>query len=171
MSEDLELEEFIESVQEKLDAFDATELPKKPKKVRDPKKLKEYQAKWRAKKKKAAKKAKLAMPRAKATRTSKPHPKSRKPALSKSGPKERFLRGGLLRTGNFIWGKKVAKARQSKGLTQEELAIAVGIKQPHMCNCERGTFSASKALKARIEAKLGITRPSRAKPKPETAPE
>lgn len=113
---------------------------------RDPAKLKEYQDKWRAKKKKQVAKAN-AKARAKLT------PKDR------TGPKPRYLRSGMLRTGSFTWGKKVAKARQALGLTQEALAIAVGIKQPHMCNCERGTFKPSKELRARIEQTLGLAKP------------
>lgn len=118
---------------------------------RDPAKLKEYQDKWRAKKKKQANAKKSAKQRAKNAK-----PKTK-------GPQPRYLRGGMLRTGNFTWGKKVAKARQAKGLTQQALADAVGIKQPHMCNCERGTFKPSAELRIRIETVLGILRPSRAK--------
>jgi ribosome-binding protein aMBF1 (putative translation factor) len=139
---------------EELEPEETMPKAKSPKKrvraPRDPAKLKAYQDKWRAKQKKANVK-----------KGAKQRAKNAKP--KKKGPQPRYLRGGMLRTGNFTWGKKVAKARQAKGWTQEELAVFVGIKQPHMCNCERGTFKPSAELRIRIETLLGILRPSRAK--------
>lgn len=58
------------------------------------------------------------------------------------------------RTGDAVFGAKVARKRIYLGFTQGELGKKVGILQPHMCNVEKGTLMPSPELRARINAVL-----------------
>lgn len=132
---------------------------------RDPEKLRQYRAKSKAKKA-AAKKAPKR--RGKGRKLPQIARKRAIPVTRQRGPKG-FTNSGMPRVGNEAWGRKIAKARQFQNMTQQELAEKVGIKQPHMCNVEKGTFKASAKLKAALEAILfghvGLSKKHKTAPK------
>lgn len=123
-------------------------------------------------KKKAAKKT--PKPRARNTARAKDRAKQQKPNAGRVTKKQREARSkahkkphaGLRRgpkgnppskvkrSGDAAFGARVARKRIYLGFTQWELGEKVGIKQPHMCNVEKGTLMPSAELRARLNAVL-----------------
>lgn len=129
---------------------------------RDPEKLRQYRTKSRAKKaaaKAAAKKPKSKRSAAKAQIV---------PKSSKRGPQGRREQDKI-RNGIKSWGLKVRRKRLELGYTQEQFAAIVGVKQPHICNLEKGTFKAGPMLRERIEkmffAHVGLKKVRKGAPK------
>lgn len=71
------------------------------------------------------------------------------------GPKGR-PEAERIRRGLKGWGRRVAAARRRAGLTQVQAAALLGIRQPSLCNLEKGTYPPSEELRLRIEKKLKI---------------
>lgn len=144
-----ETEEFITTDSEiSAEACFAAIPAKKGALKRDPAKLKQYRDKSRAKKaaaKSAAKKPKSKKPAKRSAAKAQISPKS-----SKRGPQGRREQDKI-RNGVKSWGLKVRRKRLELGYTQEQFASIVGVKQPHVCNLEKGTFKAGPMLRERIE--------------------
>ncbi len=62
----------------------------------------------------------------------------------------------VVRNGEKGYGLKVAKARKAKGWTQRQLAVAIGMTQPAICNIEKGTCKAGIGVKAKLRNRLGV---------------
>lgn len=126
---------------------------------RDPAKLKEYRDKHIAKKKRGR---------------HGPHPKrkekkpAKRKAASKRGPKG-WAPEDRRRDGSKKYGLMLRKKRLELGYTQAEFAEFFNIKQPHMCNLEKGTFRPGPKLKALIDkkffAQVGRGKPRKGAPK------
>lgn len=137
------------------------------KRLRDPAKLKTYRDKYIAARKAcrdAAEKAKPLSKKAKRVR-----PKATEDEVpGKRGPKG-WAPEYRLREGSKKYGARLRKKRLELGYTQEQFAVFFGIKQPHMCNLEKGTFAPGPKLKALIEkkffAKVGLGKPRKGAPK------
>lgn len=53
-------------------------------------------------------------------------------------------------------GQNIKRARKAKKWTQDELATAAGIPQPHVCRLEQGRHAATDTTIERIAAALGV---------------
>jgi DNA-binding XRE family transcriptional regulator len=100
-------------------------------------------------------------------------PKMKTPAKTRSTKSNRGPKGWApedrRRDGSKKWGKMVRAKRLELGYTQAEFATFFGIKQPHMCNLEKGTFKPGDKVKNLIEAKffkqVGLGKPRKGAPK------
>jgi DNA-binding XRE family transcriptional regulator len=103
-------------------------------------------------------------------------PRSRKEKLP-AKRKETAKRGPIgrpeaerIRTGLKGWGKKLRAKRLYLGYTQWQFAEILGIKQPSLCNLEKGTFRPSPKLIDLVHkkwfARMGIGKPRKGAPKP-----
>lgn len=139
-----------------------TAEPEKVKAKRDPLKLKRYRDKYAAKKRAAAQQEPDT--RKRAVRVN----KKAKPDAQKRGPKG-WSEEDKRREGSKRWGLLLRKKRLELGYTQAEFAEFFDIKQPHMCNLEKGTFRPGKYLKELIEKKffkkVGVGKPRKGAPK------
>ncbi len=54
-------------------------------------------------------------------------------------------------------GKKIARLRQIKGLTQEDLAETTGLDRSYLSHIERGVANPSLSTLLRISAALGVS--------------
>jgi len=97
-------------------------------------------------------------------------PKMTKPAKRKAGSKrgpKGWAPEDRMRNGSKKFGLALRKKRLELGWTQAQMGMELGIKQPHMCNLEKGTFAPGPKLLALIEKKyLKHTVKSRSKRTP-----
>lgn len=135
----------LNGASELVEVVDALEAP--PMKVMKPKApYKKPKTKKKAKPKKPTKtKA--------AAKTKKGIVAKRPKALGKTGPKGRKY---PRRDGDTVYGAKVKKARQKKGLSQAALGLKVARTQATISNIETGTANASPGLKAAFKKCLGL---------------
>jgi transcriptional regulator with XRE-family HTH domain len=62
----------------------------------------------------------------------------------------------LVRALRAIWGQRIRDARQAAGLTQAQLALALGVDQANVSRWERGMLSPRDDRRARIAEILGV---------------
>lgn len=119
---------------------------------------------------KRAKKAPITKKRApKGPRARKEKLPAKRKEAAKRGPIGR-PESERVRVGLKGWGKKLRSKRLALGYTQWQFAEILGIKQPSLCNLEKGTFRPSPKLIDLVHkkwfARMGVGKPRKGAPKP-----
>lgn len=73
------------------------------------------------------------------------------------GLKFHHIRFMLIINSDFGIGRKIAKLRKAKGLTQEELAVKVGVSRVHLVKVEAGQRKVSWRVLAMIARELRVS--------------